>query len=181
MITPTAGIHPAAILVTLSDSTASSVLYYTLDGTTPTASSTKYTAPLLVTANTRVNALAIVAGKPASNVIGASYIIVSSPYALAAPATAISASGATLNALVNSYGMAGSYSFAYGLSPTALTSATAKTALPSDELGGHVGIAPNPVSATLTGLAAKTAYYYQVVTITAAGTSVGEVLSFTTN
>jgi len=181
VISPAAGVHPAAFLVTLSDATAGSVLYYTLDGTAPSASSTKYTAPFPISTSTWVNAIAIVSGKPSSNVVGASYTIVGSPYSLAVPATAISTTGATLNALVNSYGLAGSYSFIYGSSATALTGATAKTPLPSGVLGSLAGIAPIPVSANLTGLVTKTTYYYQVVVTTPAGTSSGEVLSFTTN
>jgi hypothetical protein len=181
VISPAAGVHPAAFLVTLTDSTAGATLYYTIDGTTPTASSTKYTAPFLVSTTTRVNLIAIVSGMPVSNVVGASYTIVSSPFSLAVPATAISTSGAKLNALVNSFGMAGSYYFVYGTSSTTLTSSSAKTALPSGGLGGRIGIAPIPVSAAITGLVTKTAYYYKVVTITSAGTSSGEVLKFTTN
>lgn len=181
VISPAAGVHPAAILVTITDSTAGAALYYTIDGTTPTASSKKYSGPFLVSTNTWVNALAIVSGKPDSKVAAASYTIVSSPYSLAVPPTAISTSGATLNALVNSFGMAGSYYFVYGTSSTALSSSTPKTALPSGGLGGHIGIAPIQVSATISGLASKTAYFYKVVTVTSAGISSGEVLKFTTN
>jgi len=181
VITPAAGIHPAAFLVTLADSTAGSVLYYTLDGTTPTTSSTKYTAPFLVSTSTQVNAITVVAGKPSSAVVSASYKIISSPYALAVPPTAVSTTGASLHALVNPYGMAGSFYFIYGTNPAALTGATAKAALPSGTLGSHIGFTPVEVNATLTGLTTKTTYYYQVVTVTLAGSSSGEVLSFTTN
>ncbi len=180
-ITPPSGVHTAAFIVTLADATASSVLYYTLDGTTPTSSSTKYTAPFLVSTNTQVNAVAIVSGKPASNVVSASYKLISSPYALAVPPTLLTASGATIHALVNPYGMAGSFYFVYGTSAAALTSTTAKAALPSGVLGSLAGIAPIPVSATLAGLTTKTTYYYQVVVVTPAGTSSGEILSFTTD
>jgi hypothetical protein len=181
VISPAGGVHAAAFLVTITDSTPNAALYYTTDGTAPTASSTKYTAPFPVSTNTWVNAIAIVSGKPVSNVVGASYTIVSSPYSLAVPATAISTSGATLNALVNSFGMAGSYYFVYGTSSSVLTSVTPTAALPPGGLGGHIGIAPVRVSTALTGLITKTAYYYKVVTITPAGTSSGEVLKFTTN
>ena len=181
VITPPAGVHPAAVLVALSDSTAGSVLYYTIDGSAPSASSTKYAAPFLVSTNTQVNAIAIVSGQPVSNVVGATYTVVSSPYTLAVPASAISATGAALNALVNANGLAGTYWFIYGTSATALTSSTPKLALPSGALGSHAGIAPTQVSSSLTGLLANTTYYYQVVVVTPAGTSSGEILSFTTN
>jgi hypothetical protein len=181
VITPASGVHSAAFLVTLTDSTAGSVLYYTVNGTLPTASSTKYTAPFLVSTNTQVNAIAIVAGKPSSNIVSASYTLITSPYALAVPPTLITTTGATLHALVNPYGMAGTYSFIYGKSAAALTSTTAKAALPSGGLGGHLNIAPIPVSSAIAGLITRTTYYYQVIVTTPAGTSSGEILSFTTN
>ncbi len=181
VISPASGVHSAAFLVTLADSTAGSVLYYTLNGSLPTASSTKYVAPFLVSSNVSVNAIAIVTGKPGSKIVRANYTVISSPYALAVPPTLITTSGATLNGLVNPYGMAGSYLFHYGTSATALTRSTVKTALPSGGIGGLINIAPIPVSATIIGLTTKTTYYFQVVVTTPAGTSSGEVLSFTTN
>jgi hypothetical protein len=97
------------------------------------------------------------------------------------PASSIGTPNATLNALVNTFGMTGSYYFEYGTSSTALTSTTAKTALPMSSLGSRIGVAPVPVGAKLTGLTTKTTYYYQVVITTSAGISSGAVLSFTTN
>jgi beta-glucanase (GH16 family) len=51
-----------AVLVTLSDSTTGSTIYYTIDGTTPTTSSTQYIAPFLVASNLAVNAIATASG-----------------------------------------------------------------------------------------------------------------------
>jgi hypothetical protein len=107
--------------------------------------------------------------------------LIAAPSVLAVPATAISTPNATLNALVNAFGMTGSYYFEYGTTSTALTSATAKTALPKSVLGSRIDVAPVPVSASITGLTTKTTYYYKVVAITPAGTSSGAVLSFITN
>jgi hypothetical protein len=114
-------------------------------------------------------------------VSAASYTLVSAPTVLAVPASAISTPNATLHALVNTAGMTGSYYFAYGTSSTALTNITAKTAIPTSVLSSRIGIAPVPVSAAVTGLVTKTTYYFQVVIATPAGSSSGEVLSFTTN
>jgi len=180
VISPASGVHPGAFLVTLTDSTAGTAIYYTIDGSTPSASSTKYAAPFLVSTNAQVKAIAIVSGEPASNVVGATYTVISSPYILAIPASATSTTSATVNALVNANGLAGSYWFLYGTSATALTSATPKLALPAGVLGSRAGIAPIQVSSSLTGLVATTTYYYEVVAATSAGTSSGEVLSFTT-
>lgn len=47
-----------AVVVTLSDTTKGATMYYTLDGTTPTSSSTEYFAPFLVASNVTLNAIA---------------------------------------------------------------------------------------------------------------------------
>ena len=179
-ITPAGGVYPAAQLVSIADTTSSAVLYYTLDGTTPTSSSTKYTAPILVNTDETIKTIAILPSA-SSAVSAASYTLVSAPTVLAVPASAISTPNATLHALVNTAGMTGSYYFAYGTSSTALTNITAKTAIPTSVLSSRIGIAPVPVSAAVTGLVTKTTYYFQVVIATPAGSSSGEVLSFTTN
>jgi len=69
--TPTIGTADAqngAVIVTLADETAGSTVYYTVDGTTPTASSTAYVAPFLVAANLTVNAIAVASGYTDSTV-----------------------------------------------------------------------------------------------------------------
>jgi Chitobiase/beta-hexosaminidase C-terminal domain/Bacterial Ig-like domain (group 3) len=179
-ITPAGGVYPAAQLVTIANATPSTILYYTLDGTTPTSSSSKYTAPILVSTNETINAIAIF-GSTASAVPSATYTFISAPTVLAVPASAISTPDATLNALANTFGMTGSYYFKYGTSSTALASATATTSLPSSALGSRLGLAPMPLSAKLTGLASKTTYYFQLVVTTPAGSSSGAVLSFSAN
>src|ERR1700746_1016326 len=55
-----------AILVTLADSTSGAVIFYTVDGSTPTPSSQTYEAPFLVASNLTVNAIAV---SPASSVL----------------------------------------------------------------------------------------------------------------
>lgn len=179
-ITPASGVYPAAQLVTIADATPSAVLYYTTDGTAPSSSSSKYTGPISVNTAQTINAIAILPSA-SSSVVSASYTLITAPSVLASPATAIGTTNATLNALIKTFGMTGSYSFAYGTSSTALTSTTPKTTLPVSTLGSRLGIAPVPVSASLSGLTSKTTYYFQVTVTTPAGTSSGAVLSFTTN
>ncbi len=174
IITPAAGTYISTESVTITDATAGATIYYTLNGSTPTSGSIKYTAPIFLTNSTTVNAIAVAAGNTTCDVASATYTIVGSPSALASAATAIATPKATLNAIVDTMGIAGSYSFRYGTSATALTTAT-----PTVALGATAS--PVSVSAALTTLTTKTTYYFQVVVTTAGGTASGAVLSFTTN
>jgi len=56
-----------AVMVTLASS-AGGLIYYTVDGTTPTTSSTRYTAPFLVASNLMLQAIAQAGSNLASNV-----------------------------------------------------------------------------------------------------------------
>jgi beta-glucanase (GH16 family) len=52
-----------AVIVSLASTTSGAIIFYTLDGTTPTASSPQYQAPFLVASNLTVSAIAAAAGK----------------------------------------------------------------------------------------------------------------------
>ena len=58
VISPNGGTFSTSQSVTLSSTTASSSIYYTLDGSTPTSTSTLYTSPFTVSTNTTVKAIA---------------------------------------------------------------------------------------------------------------------------
>jgi len=62
------GPQNGAMLVSLGFSTPGSVIYYTVDGSTPTTSSTRYAAPFLVASNLTVKAIAQASGYLASDV-----------------------------------------------------------------------------------------------------------------
>jgi beta-glucanase (GH16 family) len=51
-----------AVIVSLASTTAGAVIYYTVDGSTPSASSPQYLAPFLVASNLTLKAIAIAAG-----------------------------------------------------------------------------------------------------------------------
>ena len=57
-----------AVLVALGSTTPGSLLYYTLDGSTPTTGSTRYLAPFLVASNLTVKAIAVAPGDSPSSV-----------------------------------------------------------------------------------------------------------------
>ncbi len=74
VFSPVAGSYKGTQTVALSDSTAGSVIYYTTDGTAPTAGSKVYSAPISVTASTTIQALASAPGYT-SSLAKAAYVI----------------------------------------------------------------------------------------------------------
>lgn len=72
---PAAGRYTEAQTVTISCATEGTNIYYTTDGTTPTASSTRYTQPILVEKTTTLKAIAINADNEVSPVATAKYSI----------------------------------------------------------------------------------------------------------
>jgi beta-glucanase (GH16 family) len=63
------------VILSLASSTAGANIYYTVDGTTPTASSQQYQAPFLVAANLTVKAIATASGSTASSVTSRSFAL----------------------------------------------------------------------------------------------------------
>jgi arabinan endo-1,5-alpha-L-arabinosidase len=57
-----AGSYAGSQSLTMTDGTAGSTIYYTTNGTTPTASSTQYTAPITIASSETVEAIAVAAG-----------------------------------------------------------------------------------------------------------------------
>ena len=63
----------SSISVTISCGTADATIYYTINGATPTASSTKYTGPIAVSSTTQFKAIAVKGGMTDSEVVGKTY------------------------------------------------------------------------------------------------------------
>jgi hypothetical protein len=72
---PAAGNYAAAQRVTISDSTAGAIVYYTTNGTAPTTSSIVYTGPIAVSATETIEAMATGSGQSNSAVATAAYTI----------------------------------------------------------------------------------------------------------
>jgi len=70
---PSPGQFFAAQTVTITDSTPSSTIFYTLDGSSPSSLSTQYTAPVLVPANATLRAFAIAPNFLNSSVASGTY------------------------------------------------------------------------------------------------------------
>jgi N-acetylneuraminic acid mutarotase len=100
------GTYTAAQTVTISDATSNATIYFTTDGTTPSASSTVYTGPITVSTTETIEAVAVAVarGYADSAVASAMYTINPPPtFTLAtspASLTVISGSNGTVNLTV---------------------------------------------------------------------------------
>ncbi len=72
------GDYSVAQSVTLASTTADATIYYTLDGTAPTAASTPYSGEISVTSSTVIMAFAVLSGWTDSTISAAAYTINSS-------------------------------------------------------------------------------------------------------
>ncbi len=70
-----AGTYTSPQTVTIADATAGAVIYYTTNGSTPTAASTKYTGAITVGATETINAIAITTNYNNSSIASAAYTI----------------------------------------------------------------------------------------------------------
>jgi uncharacterized repeat protein (TIGR03803 family) len=69
------GTYKSAQTVAISDTTPGATIYYTTNGSTPTPSSTKYTAAISVTSTETIEAIAVASGFTNSETASASYTI----------------------------------------------------------------------------------------------------------
>lgn len=72
---PAAGTYSSAQTVTITDATAGAAIYYTLDGSTPTASSSVYAGPITVSTTDTLKAIATASGYSTSAPTTATYTI----------------------------------------------------------------------------------------------------------
>jgi hypothetical protein len=72
---PAAGIYTTEQTVSISDTTAGATIYYTTNGTTPTANSTVYTGAITVSGTETIDAIATATGYSQSAVATAAYTI----------------------------------------------------------------------------------------------------------
>ncbi len=75
MISPSGGTYTSPQSVTITDTTSGAVIYYTIDGTTPTTSSTKYTGNITVSSTETIKAIAAATGYSDSAAATAAFAI----------------------------------------------------------------------------------------------------------
>lgn len=79
VLAPAGGAFTNSIQVALTDTVPGAVIYYTLDGTTPTTNSWLYTGPFTLTGNALVQALATAPGLVSSTLTSGSFVNTSAP------------------------------------------------------------------------------------------------------
>jgi MYXO-CTERM domain-containing protein len=110
-----------------------------------------------------------------------SFTTTAAPVVTTLASSSVSSTGATLNATANPSSQAATGWFRYGASNPGVCSDTFGTRTPAS--GGTAlgaGTTAVPYAEAITGLSAGTTYYFCAVADSAAGTSFGAVLSFTT-
>jgi Chitobiase/beta-hexosaminidase C-terminal domain/Beta-propeller repeat len=75
VFSPPGGTYLLPQFVTISNAIPEATIYYTLDGSTPTTSSTRYTRPILVLRRTTIRAIATAPGSAQSPVASATYTL----------------------------------------------------------------------------------------------------------
>jgi RHS repeat-associated protein len=140
---PAAGTYSSAQTVSITDSTAGATIYYTTDGSTPTASSTQYTAAITVSVSETVSAIAIASGYTTSAVATAAYTI-SLPAAATPTFLPVAGSYTTVQTVAISDSTAGAtiYYTTDGTTPTTnSTKYTAAITVSSTETIGAIAVA----------------------------------------
>ncbi len=173
-----AGMFASSQTVTLTDATAGATIYYTTNGATPTTASTKYTAPIKVTATETIKAIAVLAGHTNSEVKSVTYTIET---AAAIPATSLAVgtyTSAQTVALTDATAGATIYYTTNGTTPTtASTKYTAPIKVTATEtikaiavLAGHTNSEVKSVTYTIETAAAAPAFSVAAGTFTSAQT-----------
>jgi len=85
IFSPAAGTYATTQSVTISSTTPDSIIYFTIDGTTPTTSSTVFTSAITVSSNETLSALAVASGYADSPVATAAYVIAAAPTLIVTP------------------------------------------------------------------------------------------------
>jgi len=74
-LSPSAGKYSAPTVVTIQIGTPNAQIFYTLDGSNPTLSSTPYTGPIQVSSTCRLKVIAFSKNNAPSKVLSAKYVI----------------------------------------------------------------------------------------------------------
>lgn len=182
---PAAGTYTTAQSVSLSDSDANAKIYYTTDGSTPSASSSLYSGPIQVAASETIKAIAIDPTLGSSSIQSAVYTIQaasSGTFSLSSTATAAVAQGGSTSSTITitpNGGFTGSVALTCAISagPSGATASPACSVKQPAAISGSGAVTSaltiNTQSATTTGA------YTATVTGTAGSTVETTTVAFT--
>jgi len=91
--TPAAGAVTSGTTVTLSTTETGATIYYTMNGSNPTTSSTQYTGPITINAAMTIKAIAVKSGMTNSGVLTAAYTISGSAFVAVTGITGVPTTG----------------------------------------------------------------------------------------
>jgi hypothetical protein len=174
-----AGTYAAPQNVALSSATTDAMIYYTTNGTTPTAASTQYSSPIAVDASEKLEAIAISPTLGTSNVESAAYVIqtpVPATFALSGTAISIASPGAAGNSTITitpSGGFTGTVAITCAVtsSPSgAIDPPTCSATQPSAITGGTAATSTLSVNTTAASTAALHIPLERIFTLGGGGT-----------
>ena len=194
---PAAGTYTSAQTVTISDTTAGAVIYYTTNGTTPSSTSSSiYSGPITVSATETLNAIAVVSGD-ANSAVGSSAYTISLPaaatptfspaagtYASAQTVTISDAtSGATIHYTTNGTTPTAASTVYSGPITVSATETLNAIAVASGDSTSAVGSAAYTISTTAATptFSPVAGTYTSAQTVTISDTTAGAVIYYTTN
>jgi hypothetical protein len=171
---PAAGEVLAGTAVTLSTTTADAEIYYTIDGSAPDRTKTKYTAPISIGAAVTIRAIAVKAGRADSALLEAAYTIAMAAKPTASPAAGELNSGATVRLATTTVGA----DIYYTLDGSAADRTKTKYTGPIS-IGGAVTIRAIAAKEGMTDSAALEAAYTVKAAMPSASPGAGVVLTGT--
>ena len=186
-----AGTYAADEALTISDATPGALIYYTVNGSTPTTSSTRYTATIKISESETVKAIAVIPGGKSSAVTSAAYVLET-----AVPTLSLKAGtylGAQTVALADATPGAAIYYTINGSNPTASSyrystpiklaaSQTVKTiALAANHSLSAVALAAYTIDTTAPTLSLRAGTYNGAQTLTISEATPGAVIYYTAN
>jgi chitobiase/beta-hexosaminidase-like protein len=154
VIAPNGGTFASPQSITLSTTTPSATIYYTVDGSAPSTASTAYTGPISISSNTTLKAIATASGFQPSTVSSADFVI--QPVA---PAPAFAITGSPLTAIKAGTSStstititpSGGFTGAVSLSCSVTSSPAGAQSIPTCTVDQSASISgTQPVKATLT-------------------------------
>src|SRR6266851_2147183 len=172
---PVAGTYTTTQSVTISDTTSGATIYYTTNGTTPTTSSTKYTAPITVSSTQTIQAIAVATGFTQSAVGSATYTITS---AAATPTFSPVAGTYTTTQSVTISDTTSGATIYYTTNGTTPTPTTTKYTAPITVGSATYTITPAAATPTFSPVAGT---YTTTQSVTISDTTSGATIYYTTN